>query len=370
MPAKRKRSPGKAGDASPTVLSAASFGGFESNLKLAFQDAFDFSWDPLVDSPQEAERRRAFAPILAAAHAEPAGPARALELMRDCYELSMRLAKFTHPHEFLRDEFAEIMATVAHVGEDIRRLLSASPEPQSNTNLHAGSVTLREVSDRWSAVVDWLRAEEANAMPNPLATEMTRIRDVAEQAIAYVEPVRQKLAALSLGGQNPVTSAERDAGLKNIGAETDQLCRRLEAFSGKCISPAAEEAAFSPYFERVTEALSIQCTFEPVIGNPAAFHVTEVPEAALVLQRSLAERRRGILQWLCTRDPRFYALLPSAVRRDREAPAMQGGKGKRNVALHGISAALVLLGLVDEVPNTREPNGQLLSAGNACSRKI
>ena len=160
MPAKNKPPQHQSGSAAPAILSLSSFGDFERELKLAFKNAFGFSWDFGEDSPEEAERRRAFGPALTAVRIEPIGPPRALQLMKECYDLQLKLTMFIVPHEVLRDELAEIIATIAHTGEQFRRMLGVSPDPESNGNLHAGSAALREVSDRWTAIEDWLRAEQ------------------------------------------------------------------------------------------------------------------------------------------------------------------------------------------------------------------
>ena len=343
-----------------TILRSTAFGQFEPEVKLAFQNAFGFPWDAGEDSPEEADKRRAFQPAIQAVRSEPTGPPRALELMKECYDLAYKLAVYVSPQDTLRDELMKIIATIAHVGEQIRRLPQVPSGPESDGNLQAASTPLVEVRDRWSRIEAWLRAEEQTAMPNPIAIEMERFRGIAAHTIEQVKGARAELAGLTLGGRNQIVASKRAEDLNRIGVSMDQICETLTAFSEKCRAPTAEEAAFYPYFERLADALGVQHEHEIVAGKLT--RRSEVPTAALIVPRDLAERRRAVLQWICTRDPQVYALLPSAARRDHGAPAIEGGRGRRNLVLHGISAALVLLGLVDEAPTTGVPDGKALFA--------
>src|SRR5260221_14341502 len=99
------------------ILKPSDFGDFEPELEQAFSEAFRFSWDPGEASPEEQQRRRQFSPAIMAARLErDTEPAKALALMQECHELSIRLGMFLQPDELLRDELAEIMAAIAHVG--------------------------------------------------------------------------------------------------------------------------------------------------------------------------------------------------------------------------------------------------------------
>ena len=360
MPTKSKRSQREGRRAPQTVLRSTAFGRFEPKLKLAFQNAFGFPWDAGEDSPEEADKRRAFQPAIQAVRSEPAGPPRALELMKECYDLAYKLAVYVSPHDTLRDELMMIMATIAHVGEQIRRLPKVPSGPESDGNPHAASTTLVEVRDRWSRIESWLRAEEQTAMPNPIAIEMERLHGIAARTIEQVKSARAELAGLTLGGRNQIVASKRAEDLNRVGVAMDEICRILTSFSEKCRAPTAEEVAFYPYFERVADAFGVQYEHEIVAGKLTSR--SEVPAGALIVPRDLAERRRAVLQWICTRDPQVYALLPSAARRDQGAPAIEGGRGRRNLVLHGVSAALVLLGLVDEARTTAEPDGKALFA--------
>jgi hypothetical protein len=88
----------------------------------------------------------------------------------------------------------------------------------------------------------------------------------------------------------------------------------------------------------------------------------EVPLAALHEYRELPERRAAVLEWLCTYDPRFYPLLPSSARRDHLVPAISGGRGRNNWVLRGLTAALVLLELVEATGSEKRSGKALFKA--------
>ena len=334
------------------ILTSASFGAFETELKLSFKRAFQFSWDPVEESEDEAQRRRAFLPAVRAAHLAPAGPEKALELMKDCYDLSFRLGVYLRPDDLQRDELMRITALIEQVGNDFTRLLGPSTSSKSKNNLRSESPGATEVLDRWLRIEHGLQTEAASAMPNPVATEMARLRDVGLRTIEQVKAARTALGRLALGGRNPIATAQRVKDLKHIGASMDQISLELATFSEKCTAPTDEETKFNAYFERLMEALQVQ------ISDQRFGHSwSEVPESALVMPRDLPARRGAVLRWICTRDPDFYPLLPSAARRDHGAPALVGGKGRVNVVLRGVTAALVLLKLVEETPRSTLSEG-------------
>lgn len=324
----------------PRILKPSDFGEFELELKRAFKDAFHFAWDAGDESPEERERRKRFSLVIKAARVEPdAEPAMGLELMRECYALHTKISAYLRPDDALRDDLARIAAALASVGEKI-----ASLPCGANAKTEHGCPSVPGLRRGWTRVEHDLRLGLGEFAAGPAADEIARLRSVARRTSGQVSIVWAVAKELTLGG-NVVTARERAEDLAAIAESLQEISLKLDAFCEKCTPPADDEGKFQAYFERLEESIPSQAAFEVIHG--ALTLCTEVPPGALVIQRELPARRGAILQWLCTRDPEFFPLLPSAARRDHGAPATTGGADRRNWVLRGITAALVLLELVD-----------------------
>jgi hypothetical protein len=161
---------------------------------------------------------------------------------------------------------------------------------------------------------------------------------------------------MRLTGKNTVASSERAGVVIALASLLEHLSQKLAAFCKKCVPPPEDETTFYEYLERVEEALRVQTTYGMVPGNVAYW--TEVPESALIMERKFSDRRAAVLQSLCTSDPDFFPLLPSTARRDHRAPATRGGAKNANWVRSGLTAALVLLELVEREPDARQVKGK------------
>ena len=350
---------GMRGDAheTPSILRSSDFGAFEPELKRAFRSAFHFDWDITEDSPDEHQRRKAFARFIHAARVTPdVEPTRGLELLRKCYALQLEILRYLGPDEVLRDEFAGIGADISNVGEQIAKL----PRTGWTVNIAEGATpscgSMEELSHAWRALEDGTLGRLYATQLTAPSDEISRLSILAAETRIDVDAVRLALSRMTLRGKNTVTSSERGGAVIALASLLEELSRKLAAFSQKCVAPPDNETTFHDYLERVAEALPVQTTYGMVPRDVA--HWTEVPDSALIMPRKFADRRAAILQWLCTSDPDFFPLLPSKARRDHRAPATKGGAQNPNWVLPGLAAALVLLELVDREPDARQLEGK------------
>ncbi|HKY36581.1 MAG TPA: hypothetical protein VJN18_11615 [Polyangiaceae bacterium] len=328
----------------PRFLRSADFGAFEPELKRTFKEGFGFTWDGGSESPEEAERRARFSKIVGAARPQPdAPPSAGLELLRQCYALHRKILTYLNPEDDLRDQLSSLAAAVSKVGKKVTRL----PTPTQKNSQH-GSPSVLELRHAWVVLEDGLGAAIWGSSGGSVADELARLREVASQANAQLANIGALLKNLSVGGQNEVVASERAKEVRAIAASVQRLSQELQAFCIKCVPAADDQPEVRAYLERVAQAVPAQCWYE---SNDGVLTLrTEVPWAALTIHRDLAERRGAILESLCTWDPEFFPLLPGALRRDHGTPAATGGKGKKNWVLNGITAALVLLELVEAAP--------------------
>ena len=213
-----------------------------------------------------------------------------------------------------------------------------------------------ELRRAWTLLENQLRAVNEDYVAESVTKELTRLSDAASSAEVHVANVRALLKALTIAGKNEVVAAEQAKEVRAIAAAVTQVSRELKRFSEKCKPPTNDDAELRAYFERLAQAIPAQSTYEGDHGKLR--HRTEVPWSFLTIPRDLPERRAAVLQALCTWDAEFFPLLPGAVRRDRRAPATSGGRGRHNWVLNGITAALVLLELVDAVPVAPKTTGK------------
>ena len=334
------------------ILKSADFGVFEPELKRAFQAAFHFGWDVGKESPEEQERRRRFSVISRAARSLPdPEPTAGLVLMRECFALHLKICAYLNPEDALHGQLATIAATISKVGKRIARL-PVRPKKSSRR----GSPSVLALRSDWGALEDGLRAANEDYSAGTVAEELARLRDAASRANAQLANIGALLKELSVGGKNQVVAAEQAVEVKAIAASVAQISLELKAFRQKCAPPVDDEAKFRAYFERLAQSIPVQSWYEGSDG--VAKLCTEVPWGALPLHRDLPERRGAVLESLCTWDTEFFSLLPGAVRRGHGAPATTGGRGKHNWVLNGITAALVLLELVDAVPVVPKASGK------------
>src|ERR1700753_4249771 len=99
------------------ILRPSDFGAFETELEKRFELAFGFAWTLTEDSPEQAQRRKEFKPLLAAAQEPRSSESpRALALMRDCYDLQRKLDAFVSRADALADEAAGLTSRAFAIG--------------------------------------------------------------------------------------------------------------------------------------------------------------------------------------------------------------------------------------------------------------
>jgi hypothetical protein len=343
-----------------SILRASDFGDFEPELKRAFRKAFHFEWDAEVDAPDAQARREAFARFINAARPPPdAQPTKGLELMRQCYELDLRISDFLRPDDALRDELTgKIGADLSSVGEQIAQLprsgWTVSLEPSDVPAFRSAD----ELQRAWRIIEKQLLERTYEKYLSTPADEIARLRKVASRARAQVDLTRRAMTKVTLDAKNDITASERAEMISALGTSLEDVSEKLAKFCGNCVAPPAHDAMFYQYLERVSRALPVQTNYGTIPSNQRCW--TEVPGGALIMHRELRERRAAVLQGLCASDPAFFPLLPSTVRRDHRGPAIRGGKNNPNWVLRGITAALVLLELVDRPLDKRNGNGREL----------
>ncbi|HKY39872.1 MAG TPA: hypothetical protein VJN18_28245, partial [Polyangiaceae bacterium] len=294
----------------PRLLRSADFEAFEPELKHAFKDAFRFTWDDGSESPEEAERRARFSKIVRAARPQPdAASSAGVELLRECYALHRKIVAHLNPEDELRDKLSSLAAAVSKVGKKVTRL----PAP-AQKNSQRGSPSVLELRHDWMVFEDGLVAAIWDSSWGSAAVELARLREVASQAHAQLASIGARLKNLIVGGKNEVLASEHAEEVSAIAASVQQLSQELNVFCTKCVPPADDEPELRAYLERVAQAIPVQCWYEANSGG--SMLSTEVPWAALTIHRDLAARRAAALESLCTWDPEFFPLLPSAVRRD------------------------------------------------------
>ena len=346
----------------PAILRASDFGDFEPELKRAFRKTFHFEWDAEVDAPDAPDshrRREAFARFVHAARTRPeAQPSKGQELTRQCYELNLRISEFLRPDDVLRDELTRIGADLSGVGEQIAKL----PRSGWTVSLEPGDVppchSADELQRTWRIIEKQLHERTYETYLSAPAEEISRLRKHASRARAQVDLTRRATTKVTLDAKHDITASERAGMLSALGTALKEISEKLQKFCDKCVAPPAHEAVFYQYLERVSRALPVQTNYGQIPMNERCW--TEVPASALIMPRELHERRAAVLQGLCASDPAFFPLLPSAVRRDHRGPAVRGGKNNPNWVLRGITAALVLLELVDRPLDKRKGDGKWL----------
>lgn len=324
-----------------SFLNPSDFGDFEPELKKAFKDAFHFAWDVGSEPPDEQERRQLFAPIVRAARSLPdLEPSPGAALMRESYALLSKLNAHLNPEDALHDQFAAISASISRIGKGLARLRGSGRK-----NSQRESPSVLDFRAAWTAIEEQLRAFRETFRASSSADELARLRDEASLTSARLADAREQLLVLSMPAANEVVASARAKDVAELAEAMLQISRRIEAFQDQC-APSLDDG-FRPYLERLAQAIPAQSWYEGSAGNSRL--CTEVPWNALAIHRDLTQRRGAILEALCTWDPEFFSLLPGSVRQDNSAPAATGGRGRQNWVLNGITAALILLGLVDTV---------------------
>jgi hypothetical protein len=341
----------------PCILRASDFGDFEPELREAFRDAFHFDWDAEVDSPDAQRRRKAFERFIKAARTPPeVQPSGGLELMRQCYELDLRICQFLRPDEVLRNKLTEIGANLSSVGEQIARLPRSewivSLEPSDAPPCQSAD----ELQRGWTLIEKQLLERAYETQLSPPADEISRLRELGSRARVQVDLIARALTKVTLDAKIDITASERAEMISTLRTSIEEISEKLAEFCDKCVAPPAHEAPFYQYLERVSRALPVRTNYGTIPIDERCW--TEVPASALVMHREFRERRAAVLQGLCASDPEFFPLLPSTVRRDHCEPAIRGGKNNPNWALRGITAALVLLELVDRPLDKRKGDGR------------
>jgi len=342
-----------------SILRASDFGDFEPELKRAFRKAFHFEWDAEVDMPDAHGHRKAFARFIDAARPPPeAQPSRGLELMRQCYELDLRISQFLRPDDVLRDELTRIGADLSSVGEQIAKLprsgWTVSLEPSDVPPFRSAD----ELQRAWRIIETQLLERTYETYLSLPADEISRLRKLASHTRVQVDLTMRAMTNVTLDAKHDITASERAEMISALGTSLKDVSETLATFCDLCVAPPAHEAAFYQYLERVSRALPVQTNYGTIPNNERCW--TEVPASALIMHRELYERRAAVLQGLCASDPAFFPLLPSTVRRDHRGPAIRGGKNNPNWVLRGITAALVLLELVDRPLDKRKGDGKWL----------
>jgi len=339
------------------ILKPSDFGEFEPELEKAFREGFRFSWHADQRSEEEQRLWRSFSPAINAARRKPdTEPKHAIALMKECYELSLKLCSYVWPNDLRRDELSKIFGRICRAGDKVVGLLDEKRRRPAPENLHDKASRSMEVLSRWRLFEDSVRAAEDTFWPgSSVRDELERFRIIALRAGEQLAEIRAELDGLVLSRANEVVAKERAKALKTLSLELADIHAEMIAFTGQCTQPSEDEAKFHPYFERLVEALPVQA-----FDQAGALRVSEVPESSLFLHRSFDDRRAAVLEWLCVKYSEFHPSLPGVARRDHFAPATTGGRGRRNTALRALAAALVLLGLVDIEDGVLASKGRLL----------
>jgi hypothetical protein len=264
--------------------------------------------------------------------------------MSECAELGKKLAAYVRPDDQLRDELNSIIAEIFRVGRKLPALVSPPRKAAQSENLQNPKGTPVEVLGKWLAFEQRLASAAESHLIANVSEEIAYLRAQATGAIEALSVLRAELDSITLGG-NEVTARERATKFHALSASLAEMSTKLDAFRVKCVPPTEAETQFNEHFERIYQALFVRLKYVRV--NESLVLVHEVPDSALFVPRTLAERRGAILQWLCVHYDQLHPLLPADVRRDRAGSATSGGRGHVNMALRGLAAALVLLELVD-----------------------
>ena len=338
------------------ILGPSDFGEFEPELEQAFREGFRFSWHADRRSEEEQALWKRFSPAIQAAHRKPdTEPEKAISLMRECYELSLKLCAYLSPNDLRRGELSKIVGHICRVGDKVVGLLDERRRRHPPENLQRTPSRSMEVLSQWTHFEDSIRTAEDTFWPGSVRDELERFRIIALRAGEQLAQIRAELDGLVLRRANEIVTKERAKELKKVSGALFEVQAEIAAFAGRCAPPSGGEARFHPYFERLLEAFPVQASDER-----GAIRVSEVPESALYLARSFDDRRAAILQWLCVQYREFHPLLPGASRRDHLAPATAGGRGQRNTALRALAAALVLLELVEVEVDAVPQKGKVL----------